>query len=228
MTRRSRHPCHSGLATGGGARQAAGFTLVELVVIASVLVILMLIGLPALHFQLAKSRLTGSCEQVSLHLLRARFESLKQGMPVVVRFGLDTRKLSGFLDENDDGIQSAGETLLFSVDVPEAGSQIAFYPMGPDGVEGTPDDAARAIVGFTDVDGDRVAIFRADGSIDAPGAIRFADGKQPRPNVFEVRVAPRSTARIEIRKFIHEDLNGFDSELGGSWFPRGGGKWKWY
>ena len=70
-------------------------------------------------------------------------------------------------------------------------------------------------------------VFQPGGSVRDSGAIRFGD---KRGNILEVRVEPRSTARVEIRKF-HPD-----PPWGGppGFFPagrhEGSGKpmWEWY
>jgi hypothetical protein len=75
-------------------------------------------------------------------------------------------------------------------------------------------------------------IFQPDGSVEAPGGIRISDGKDP-SNVFEVRVDPPATARVEILKFVYDDTRGLMhlEEVGdpaGSWFGQGGNVWEWY
>jgi hypothetical protein len=74
-----------------------------------------------------------------------------------------------------------------------------------------------------------VAVFEPDGSVRDAGGIRISDGKNP-ANVFEVRIDPPATARVEILKFVYGDNRGINPELAphGSWFGQGGNMWEWY
>jgi competence protein ComGC len=67
-----------------------------------------------------------------------------------------------------------------------------------------------------DVTGD-CFVFLPDGSVQEPGAFRIAD---VRGNFLEVRVEPRATARVQVRKWDETDSQ---------WYTRGqGGKaWEW-
>jgi prepilin-type N-terminal cleavage/methylation domain-containing protein len=60
-------------------------------------------------------------------------------------------------------------------------------------------------------------VFLADGSVDKPGAFRFAD---VRGNFLEVRVEPKATARVQVRKW---------NETDNDWYTRdqGGKAWEW-
>jgi hypothetical protein len=93
--------------------------------------------------------------------------------------------------------------------------------MGPGGSPGTAADPAESVDGLTVVAGTnlRVMVFGPDGSIRDPGALRIADAREPRRNVLEVRVAPQATARVEVRKYVYEDL---------VFRPYGAGLWEWY
>ena len=66
------------------------------------------------------------------------------------------------------------------------------------------------------------AVFEPDGSIRDIGAFRIADDRGDPRNTLEVRVAPRATARIEVRKFV------FGGPSGDDFYPAGAGLWKWY
>jgi Tfp pilus assembly protein PilE len=67
-----------------------------------------------------------------------------------------------------------------------------------------------------DVDGG-CFVFQPDGSVEKPGAFRIAD---VRGNFLEVRVEPRATARVQVRKWDETD---------GKWYTRsqGGKAWEW-
>ena len=64
-----------------------------------------------------------------------------------------------------------------------------------------------------------------DGTIRDLGAFRFSTiGDTPR-NLFEVRVSPKATADIEVRKYLYDA----DSPTGNAGFFSGGaGAWVWY
>lgn len=67
-----------------------------------------------------------------------------------------------------------------------------------------------------DVDGG-CFVFQPDGSVKEPGAVRIAD---VRGNFLEVRVEPRATARVQVRKWDETDSR---------WYTRaeGGKAWEW-
>ena len=60
-------------------------------------------------------------------------------------------------------------------------------------------------------------VFLTDGSVDEPGAFRIAD---IRGNFLEIRVEPKATARVQVRKW---------DEAEGDWYTRdqGGKAWEW-
>ncbi len=60
-------------------------------------------------------------------------------------------------------------------------------------------------------------VFLPDGSVQQPGALRIAD---VRGNFLEVRVEPRATARVQVRKWDETDSE---------WYTRnqGGKAWEW-
>ena len=104
-------------------------------------------------------------------------------------------------------------------------SRSAVFFMGPNLVPGTDAAPGQSVDGLTPSGTLRVAVFQPDGSIEDPGAFRLADGKTPEANVFEIRIEPAATARIEIRKWLYGGVSGSDPD---AFFPAGGGVWKWY
>ena len=48
--------------------------------------------------------------------------------------------------------------------------------------------------------------------------------------MFEVRIDPPATARVEMLKFVYNDPRGLQhaGEPSGSWFSQGGNNWEWY
>src|SRR3990172_9972201 len=63
-----------------------GFTLVELIVAVSVLVILITVAVPSFQSTLDKKRLTGAAEQVYADIQATRFEAIKLNKQVSIAF----------------------------------------------------------------------------------------------------------------------------------------------
>jgi hypothetical protein len=106
--------------------------------------------------------------------------------------------------------------------VPSDLTRSGVFFMGPDLIVGVDGAHAQSLDGLTLVAGTPVAVFEPNGSIRDVGAIRLGDGKAPRANIFEIRIEPEATARIERRKWIYGE-GGSDAFL-----PSGGGTWTWY
>jgi len=205
----------------------AGVSLVEMLLMVTMVAIILAIGVPALNQQMVRGRLVGACEQVATHLHNARLEAMKKGFPVVVEPDYETQRMVAFLDDQVQNLtQDPGEDTLFDLAVPGDMSQSGVYFMGPDLVMATPGAPAESIEGLTSAGGPyRVAVFEPNGSIRDLGAFRFGDGKTPRANIFEVRIEPAATARIEIRKWIYGGAGGGGADV---FLPAGGGTWTWY
>jgi hypothetical protein len=177
-------------------------------------------GAPASVQLFGRSKLQSASQEVAAHLVMARMEAMKMGRNVVVVPDYAAGRLFSYRDENENLVFDAGvDRALFNLPVPADSGRAGVQFMGPDGVAGTAEAPAQSVEGFSAVGGGslRGAIFQRDGSIQNPGAFRFADGKQPRVNVLEVRVAPQATARVEVRKYVDGDFH-----------PYGSGLWQWY
>ena len=200
-----------------------GFSAIELLIVTVIILALASVGIPALQKMLVRSKLSGSAREISVHLMNARMEAMRLARPVVVRYDYGGSDLEGFVDENDDLIRQDGEDWVFDTPIPPTG-ELGVFLMGEDLVEGTQAAPALSIDGLTPVAGGpfAVAVFEPDGSIRDLGAFRLADGKSPRANLFEVRIEPRATARIEVRKYVYDGPNGDD------YYPQGGNVWEWY
>jgi len=206
-----------------------GFTLIEALIAVVVLIVIAAIGIPALQLMITRSKLSGSAREISIQLASARIAAMRLGRDVVVRPDYERGVLVSFVDEDGNFLWDDGEDELATLAIPGSGGNRGVYLMGPDGVAGTTSNPAQSVDGLTPVAGVRVAVFQPDGSVRHPGGLRLSDAKNP-ANVFEVRIDPHATARIEVLKFIHGDVDGLHP-LGtptGSWFPQGGGTWEWY
>jgi type II secretory pathway pseudopilin PulG len=215
-----------------GVRSPGGFTLLEALVVMAIIILLAAFGFPALQLLMARSKLQGSAREISVHLGSSRVASMRLGRNVVVEPEFDDSRLVAFVDDNENFSWDTDEKVLSSLPLPGSGGNLGVYLMGPDGVAATEDDVAQAIEGLTVIAGspDRhLVVFEPDGSVRDGGGIRLSDGKSP-ANVFEVRVDPPATARVEILKFVHDDERGLqhDGEPPGSWFGQGGNVWVWY
>jgi prepilin-type N-terminal cleavage/methylation domain-containing protein len=205
---------------------APGFSLLEILVACVLIAIILAIGIPALNQQMVRGRLTGACEQLAMHLHQARIEAMRKGFPVVVSPDYERQHLVAFVDEvADNQVLDVGEHQIFDVSVPADLSASAVYYMGPDLIQGTSSLPGQSVDGLTPAGTMKVFVFEPDGSIRDVGAFRLADAKTPEANIFEVRVEPAATARIEIRKFLYGGVDGLGSD---AFFPAGGGVWKWY
>ncbi len=70
----------------GSDAQARGFTLVELSIALTVLVILLTMAMPSFSDYLARHRLLAAAEKLKLDMTQARFNAARLGAPVYVSF----------------------------------------------------------------------------------------------------------------------------------------------
>jgi len=164
-------------------RRAAGFTLIEALVVLAILFVLLTLGLPELLRVVHRSKLEGMAQGVSGLMRSARYEAVKQNVNtrVIVDYGND-RVIAATVDGAGDPIQQLGAQPL-----PDT---IDFWAWNED------PRGANAIDGFTTTATGGWVEFRPNGSADTVGAIRLADGR----NFLEVAVATQATGRIELRK----------------------------
>lgn len=206
-------------------RAVSGFTMIEVLVVMVILMILMVAAFPALQGYVRRGKIEGAAKQTALLLRSARMAALKTGgqrVPgalgsgswtarTVVRLDPVRREVLAFVDLDDDS--------------GNPGSDLEYNP-----VDGEPRQDTDHLLGRfplpTDVeigfnlltaspDGTRVAVFLSDGSIDKIGAFRFEDS---RGNRLEVRVEPRATARVEVRKWDVDENDWLaNGERGKTW-----------
>lgn len=199
-----------------GVRRASGFTLIEMLVVFALAGVLLAVAIPQVFHMLRRSRDQAILAETSMLISRARMESIKRGVPVVVSLDFETQEIFAFADVNvDDG--SRGSDLIFN---PVAGApggttdyQLARIPLpqavrfwgaadsDPEGTD-TVDDFTAGEDGLPNV-----AVLEIDGQIRNRGAFRFGDDHG---NFFEVRVSPEATARVQIRKYDPDRPVGLD------------------
>ncbi len=184
-----------------GRTRPGGFTLLEIMVVVAIIGIVSLMGLPALQNFILRSKHEGAARQISMLMLRAKMEAVKQGVSTVVAVDTTEKTVVAFADVNDDG--------EFKFD-PAVGAdyRTTDYQIGgtfklPAGVifaahDGT--DADKVADGFVSAgwSDTNVAVFNSDGSVPEDGAFRTGDLEG---NYLEVRVKPKATARVRILKW---------------------------
>lgn len=216
---------------------AAGFSLVELVVIIALAAILIFIAVPPLQRFVNRGRLEGATRETAMLMNQARMEAIRRGVPVVVYLDYDTDQVIAFADVNDGvgtlvsnleydpGPQSAQGGNDYEIRRLTLPATIAFWgsndadPEGPD-----------AVWGFTDIPviTPNAAVFEPDGSVRDRGAFGFADLHD---NFLEVLVSPEATARVAVRMYnpdIPAGLDGSEYHEPGKHPVTGERTWVWH
>lgn len=188
-------------------RGTRGFTLIELFVVLAVLAVAMALGIPAIQNLIIRSKTEGFAQELSSHLQRTRLEAIKTNREGVVFLDGASGELVTFIDADraiDDltGFRDFAPnpaaprgTADFVINrlAPPANVRLA----GPGGSEGV-----QPFLGFTTNAGSQWLIFRPDGSVIDPGAIRIAD---ERGNFLELLVSPAATGRVQVRKWQNDE-----------------------
>lgn len=208
-------------------RDRQGYTLIELLLVFSLMAGLLGVAWGPVGKQIARAKLTGTNQQVRVHLAYSRLEAMKRGFPAVVQVDYGSQSFWSFIDEDNDLVLDDTERVLYSLDIGGGGGSAGLLLMGADGVVGTDADPAESVEGLTPtgVSALRGAVFEPDGSIRDPGSFRVSTGSDPPRNAFEIRVSPQATADIEIRKYLYSaDAPGGTA----GFFSGGAGAWVWY
>lgn len=184
-----------------------GFTLVEVLIALAVIALIATAIVPTIQNLLHRSQILGITRDTAAFMRHARLEAIRGSVTAQVRIDAGTGEIFAFVDDDGDNAFDAGERRLGYRRLP---ALVRFAAPGDlDGVD--------SVDGF-EVGGDNAwAVFNPDGSAVVAGAFRFLDG---RGNFIEVRAAPRTTARIELRKY---------DEGVGAWHGagEGGSAWSW-
>jgi prepilin-type N-terminal cleavage/methylation domain-containing protein len=213
-----------------------GFTLIEMILVIAIFGIL---GTITLHFFAAwqpRLELRGAARETQFLIHRARMEAIRRGVYTVVQADPQTGSLVAYADVNGDpvaGNPGHARYLRYDPD-PSIGNKKTDYEIGQIRLGrssfGAPPSYG-VIEGFTDVPGEpdvpAVLVFSPMGSIEATGALRFADGSGR--NYIEAAVTSR-VGKVEVRKFLKADDSptssaGFFQEGAGS---DGANVWVWY
>lgn len=214
--------------------RAAGFTLLELLVILGVMGVLMSFGLPAFLGMINRSQLLGTTREVASLLRSARIEAVRRGLPTVVRPNAAGDGLVMFVNDERDA-----QGRFSNLDLDASEREIGHLTLPRRVVAAAPaaDNVLNTFTGTAPsppfapnltIPG---AVFMPDGSALAEGAFRFADGEER--NFFEVRLAPRFTGRVNVLKYdptppvgtVLWYESGFSS---GAATGSGSNTWEWY
>lgn len=174
-------------------QHAAGFTLIEVLVVLILFGIIAMLGFPALQNMIARSRLEGTVRQMGTLMQQARYEAIKNSTPVSVRIDIPGRVVTAFRDDRTIGTfgtQDVGEAVVG----PESGLPLPRF------IEFSAPTAQAVVEGFHPASPTTAGwvSFASDGSVAAQGAFRVGDN---RGNFLEIAVEPAATARIEMRKW---------------------------
>jgi prepilin-type N-terminal cleavage/methylation domain-containing protein len=197
-------------------RRAGGFTVIELLIAMTVLLILMLLGMPALMRMLERQKAYGAATELTALMRLARLEAIKRGQRCGVAVDYPARTATGFVDTNGNDLVDPGEETFGQVVLPK---NIEFWgpgdgaPGGADASIGFPEDALEGSAIFDSTGAARVEITATE----LWGAFRLKARDQ---NFFEVRIASPITGRVEARKWMG----------GTEWWVNGqaGKAWRWF
>ena len=194
-------------------KTAAGFTIVEALIVVTVVAVGSVMAYPALQQFIHRSKILGSAQTAGTLMREARFEAIRRGAPCVVHPDGATNEIVAYVDVNGD--------LEFNPDPTETTFRATDYELRryrlPSGVSFTSPGAQPVVFGFTALPTEPLngAVFESDGSIRDLGGLRIAD---QRGNYLEARVQPAASARVSIRKWD-----------GANWLAQGEGDktWEW-
>jgi Tfp pilus assembly protein FimT len=183
----------------------AGFTLIELIGVVGILLILAVVGFPAMSKWLDQQRLLGFVNDASVQLVRARQEAVQRGVPVIAQAQPAEMRLFLWADVDGNCAFNPDPTKVARTVDYQIG--LVLLPTQSTVVFGGPGGPAAAIDGLTNVTdnskgcfgtGLNAFVFERDGSIRDPGGLRITDDEG---NFFELRAAPKATGKTRVLKF---------------------------
>ncbi|MDX1630627.1 MAG: GspH/FimT family pseudopilin [Thermoanaerobaculia bacterium] len=182
-----------------------GITMLELLVVLTVMGLLAVIGLPAFLNTVRKGKMQTTIRETTTMLRAARLQAIKESQPIGIERQKSQRRIIAY-EENDgtDGFGVGGtDEIIESVILP---NRITFAAPG----------TQSEVDGF---DNNDWFVYEPNGSATHSGAFRFGD---PRGNYLEVRVEPAATGRVDVRMW--QNFGGTDK-----WMSQGqeDHSWDW-
>jgi prepilin-type N-terminal cleavage/methylation domain-containing protein len=160
-------------------RRAAGFTLIEILVVLLLMGLLLTLLLPSFLKTIQHQKLLGAAQQTAILLRLARLQAIKTANFAVVQIDTTTGVVTAFSDPNNNQALDTGEPVLGRVDLPKG---VTFM----------------AVSGFTSPPTPAVAIFSSNGSVTAPGAFRLQNSAGDK---IEARVLTTTSGRVVLQKY---------------------------
>jgi prepilin-type N-terminal cleavage/methylation domain-containing protein len=201
-------------------KAAAGFTMVEMLIVLAIIGIVVLLGLPALLAMLQRSKLTNSARETAVLMRLARIEAVKKSRQAGVTAIYADRTIIAFMDNDTNGAFGPGDEELSRTRVVN-GVELR----GPgDALEG---DANAAVGGanFVDTATHATMLFTPTGAAVDIGALRFRGAGA---HFLEARVDPRATGRVSVQKYVGDPNNASAGADATNWFEPGeNGPWSW-
>ncbi len=120
-------------------KREAGFSIIELMVVAVIMAIIVAISIPSLRSHTASVNLTKSASKVAASLKLARMRAVASNVPVIVEFDSDAGTFFLYQDEDEDGNFDSGETSAGPYEMPSntsissvsfTNSTVTFNPTG--------------------------------------------------------------------------------------------------
>jgi prepilin-type N-terminal cleavage/methylation domain-containing protein len=191
-------------------RRTAGFTIIEVLVAVTIVLVIALLGVPPLLRMAYRAKIEGAVQSTAGLMRIARFEAIKRNVPARVIVDYERDLVTAVALEDYDGDGTPTPRRLGQHRLPK---DVFFW-----GEEDAAPEGDNAISNFPHDEDGGFAEFRSDGSAASVGAIRFGD---QRGNFLEVRVATAATGRIELRKWRPADDQ---YHALGEWSQ----SWEWY
>jgi type II secretory pathway pseudopilin PulG len=204
----------------------------EMIVIVALIILFSVVFYPNLQGQIDKARILGFVQSVSSQIQKARQEAIRMNSSAVVQPDKTASEILIFMNVDGDPVFTFApdptvthRTADFEVSRIRLPVEfdIHFWSAGDRDPNGK-----QSVVGLTDtVAEDNAVVYLANGSVEDIGALRFGD---KRGNLFEVRIGPQASGKIEVLKWNREPPRGGK----GAYLPRGRDEsaqaplWVWY
>jgi prepilin-type N-terminal cleavage/methylation domain-containing protein len=181
---------------------AAGFTLVEVLIVLLIIGIVMVLGFPALLNMIRRSKVETVIREAAMEARAARLEAIKHSVDTFAQADLTGRRLVVWRDAGAEGFTPGTDEQVRELLLPAGMS-----------FQGPPGDSAPSV----ELPPEAYFTFKSTGEADVKGGIRIADDHG---NYFEVRVDPAATAKVTLLKWDNS---------ASAWKTQGedGKRWTW-